>query len=376
MRFLPVIIFYAFLSFYAVNFLSFSFVEVESIENFPYLKDILNLSFSLFGKNDFALRFPSLFIGFLSVVLFYHIAKLKIKKELLATYIFMLIPGMIIASLIVNKAVYLIFLTLLFVYTYERFRIVSYFLLIAYIFVDQSLISLYLSLVFYSIYKKDGKLLLFSLILLALNANYFEYKIGGKPRGFFLDIFGVYFLIFSPFVFIYFLYSLYKNSFFQKDLIYFITSTAFLMSIILSFRQRIKIDDYAPYILIFVINMFNMFFKSYKIRLSIFRTPYKILFIVLFSSLILFDGLIFFNKYTPLKDLTYSFAFPKKLAFYLKEKKITNIYCNNQKLCEILNFYGIKSGNEYKIILHRKRVSIFHKKSQISVLDVSKINTL
>jgi len=178
MRFLPVIIFYIFLLFYAVNFLSFSFVEVESIEKFPYLKDILNLSFSLFGKNDFALRFPSLFTGFLSVILFYYIAKLKIKKEFLATYIFMLIPGMIIASLIVNKAVYLIFLTLLFVYTYERLRIVSYFLLIAYIFVDKSLISLYLSLVFYSIYKKDGKLLLFSLILLALNANYFEYKIG------------------------------------------------------------------------------------------------------------------------------------------------------------------------------------------------------
>lgn len=215
-----------------------------------------------------ALRFPSLITGFLSVILFYKIAQINLKKEreiVFATYIFMLIPGMIISSVIVNKSVYLIFLTLLFIYTYEKKRIFSYILLMSYVFIDKSLISLYLALIFYSVYKKDTKFLIFSLILLAVNANYFEYKIHGKPKGYFMDLFGTYFLIFSPLVFVYFLYALYKNLFYKKDLIYFISATAFFLSLILSFRQRIKIDDYAPYTLAFILNMVDVFLNLIKL---------------------------------------------------------------------------------------------------------------
>jgi 4-amino-4-deoxy-L-arabinose transferase-like glycosyltransferase len=381
MKFLPIIIFYLFLFLYSVEFLSFSFVEIDSINHFPFLKNILHLSSDLFGKNDYALRFPSLFTGFLSVVIFYNIAKLKLKTKreiIYTTYIFMLIPGMIISSVIVNKSVYLIFLSLLFIYSYEKFRNFSYILLILYVFVDKSLISLYLALIFYSIYKKDTKLLIFSLILLAFNANYFEYKIHGRPKGYFLDLFGTYFLIFSPFVFVYFLYALYKNIFYKKDLIYFISATAFFVSLILSFRQKIKIDDYAPYTLGFVVNMVNVFLKSYKVRLPRFRTFYKILFVVLFTSLIMFDISLFFNKYTPAKKLSFSFYFPKNLAEILKKEKIYSISCNNEKLSEILEFYGIKKGDKYKLIYSKNKnsVSIFHKNKIILKINVSKLNTI
>ncbi|GAX88073.1 conserved hypothetical protein [Lebetimonas natsushimae] len=379
MKFFPIVIFYFFLLFYSINYLSFSFVEIDGIHHFPLLNHILNISFLLFGKNDFALRLPSLFTGFLSVILFYKIAQIKLKRDkerIFATYIFMLIPGMIISSVIVNKSVYLIFLTLLFIYTYEKIRIFSYVLLILYIFIDKSLISLYLALIFYSIYKKDTKFLIFSLILLAVNANYFEYKIHGKPKGYFIDLFGTYFLIFSPFVFVYFLYALYKNLFIKKDLIYFISATAFFLSMILSFRQRIKIDDFAPYTLAFVINMVNIFLKSYKVRLPKFRKFYKLLFIILFSSLIIFDVALFLNKYTPVRNLSYSFYFIKPLADYMKNKKIDYIYCKNEKLCKVLNFYGIKLGNKYYLNSSRYNVSIFHNKKLIMKIDVSKLNTL
>jgi hypothetical protein len=283
---------------------------------------------------------------------------------------------MIISSVIVNKSVYLIFLTLLFIYTYEKKRIFSYILLMSYVFIDKSLISLYLALIFYSVYKKDTKFLIFSLILLAVNANYFEYKIHGKPKGYFMDLFGTYFLIFSPLVFVYFLYALYKNLFYKKDLIYFISATAFFLSLILSFRQRIKIDDYAPYTLAFILNMVDVFFKSYKVRLPKFRRNYKVLFIFLFASLITFDILLFFNKYTPAKKLSFSFYVVKPLVKILKNKKIDYIYCNNKKLCTILNFYGINLGKKYYLYYYKDSVSIFHNKKLLLKLNVSKLNTL
>jgi hypothetical protein len=379
MKFLPVILFYIFLFFYSINYLSFSFVEIDGISHFPLLNYILQLSFSMFGKNDLALRFPSLITGFLSVIVFYKIAEIKFKREkevIFATYIFMLIPGMIISSVIVNKSVYLIFLTLLFIYTYEKIRIISYLLIISYVFIDKSLISLYLALIFYSIYKNDTKFLIFSLILLAVNANYFEYKIHGKPKGYFIDLFGTYFLIFSPLVFVYFLYALYKNLSYKKDLIYFISATAFFLSIILSFRQRIKIDDYAPYTLAFIINMVNIFLKSYKVRLPRFRKFYKLLFIVLFLSLIIFDIALFLNKYTPARKLSYSFYFIKPLIKILKENKIDYISCNNKKLNKIFNFYGLHNGNKYFLDYDKNNVSIFHNKKLIMKINVSKLNTL
>jgi hypothetical protein len=378
MKFFPIIFFYIFLLFYSVNFLSFSFVEVESIERFPFLKDILNFSFFIFGKNDFALRFPSIFVGFLSVLMFYNLAQNKLKKEkevIFATYLFMLIPGMIISSVIVNKAVYLIFLTLIFIYAFEKWKIVSYILLILYVFVDESLISLYLALVFYSIYKKDTNLLIFSLILLAVNANYFEYKINGKPKGYFIDLFGAYFLIFSPFVFVYFLYALYKNLFFKKDVIYFISATAFFVSILLSFRQKIKLDDYAPYTIVFVLNMVSIFLKSYKVRLPRFRKKYNLLFTFLFFSLICFDVVLFLNKYTPARKLSYSFYF-KPLIKYLKQKNLDYIKCNDERFCEILKFYGFHKGENYYLLITKKSVSIFHNKKLLLKRDVSKLNTL
>jgi hypothetical protein len=288
----------------------------------------------------------------------------------------MLIPGMIISSIVIDKAVYLIFLTLLFIFLYEKIRILTYILLLTYVFFDKSLIFLYLGLVFYSMYKKDTKFLIFNLILLSINANYFEYQIHGKPKGYFIDVFGVYFLVFSPFIFLYFLYAMYKNLFCKKDIVFFISAIAFFVSIFLSFRQKIKIDDFGPYTLIFVLNMTKIFLKSYKVRLPKFRIFYKMLFIFLFSSLIIFDIALFLNKYTPAKKLSYSFYFIKPLVKILKYKNINHISSNNKKLFKILEFYGISSGNKYYVHYKKNSVSIFHNKKLILKINVSKLNTL
>lgn len=375
------LIFYLFLLWYGINFLSFSIVDIKSIENFPILNNILNVSIYLFGKNDFAIRIPGIIMGFLSTLLFYKLTFFYLKKEkdrFFSAFIFMLIPGMIISSLVINKSIYIIFSVLLFAYLYKSLKVLSYFLLFFFIFLDKSYISLYFALVFYALYKRDNFLLVLSLIFLALNANYFNYAIKGKPKGYFLDIFGTYFLIFSPFVFLYFLYSIYKGVLDKKkDIVFFIAFFAFIISTILSFRQRIKIDDYAPFTLIFIIYMVKYFLNSFRVRLPKFRTMYKFIFGFLFGSLILFDLVLFFNSYTPAKNLTNSYYFIKPLVKILKEHKINYIKSNNKYLQTALNFYGIKSGDKYILIYKKnKKVSIFHKNRKLLEIDVSKLNTI
>lgn len=375
------LIFYLFLLWYGINFLSFSIVDIKSIENFPILNNILNVSIYLFGKNDFAIRIPGIIMGFLSTLLFYKLTFFYLKKEkdrFFSAFIFMLIPGMIISSLVINKSIYIIFSVLLFAYLYKNLKVLSYFLLFFFIFLDKSYISLYFALVFYALYKRDNFLLVLSLIFLALNANYFNYAIKGKPKGYFLDIFGTYFLIFSPFVFLYFLYSIYKGVLDKKkDIVFFIAFFAFIISTILSFRQRIKIDDYAPFTLIFIIYMVKYFLNSFRVRLPKFRTMYKFIFGFLFGSLILFDLVLFFNSYTPAKNLTNSYYFIKPLVKVLKEHKINYIKSNNKYLQTALNFYGINSGDKYILIYKKnKKVSIFHKNRKLLEIDVSKLNTI
>jgi len=375
------IFYYLFLYWYGVNFLSFSLIEAKSLHEVWFLKYVFNISFELFGKNDFALRIVPLFFSILSILLYYKISLSYFKKQkdlYFNILIFSLIPGFIISSLIVNKSIFLIFLTLLFVYIYKFNKFYSYILLFFLAFVDYAFINLYFALIFYAIYKKDTNFLFFSLALLALNSTIFNYSIGGKPRGYFLDVMGTYFLIFSPLVFVYFLYTLYKGLFLKKDIIYFIASMAFFLSLVLSFRQHIRIDDYAPFSLIYVIYMVKIFLNSYRVRLPKFRKSYKLIFIILFSSLIIFDVAIFLNRYTPAKSLSASFYFIKPLASRLKKEKINNISCNNKYLCESLEFYGIKKGNNFRLIYSKssQKVSIFHKKELIKTLNVSKLNTL
>jgi hypothetical protein len=213
---------------------------------------------------------------------------------------------------------------------------------------------------------------------MAINANYFNYHITGKPKGYFLDVFGTYFLIFSPFVFVYFLYTIYKGFFQKKDILFFISSLTLLLSIFLSFRQRIKIDDYAPFVLPYVIYMVKTFLSSYRVRLPALRKGYKTLFVFLFSTLLVFDVALFLNRYTPAKKLTSSFYFIKPLVKILKENNINYITCNKPALEKILEFYGLKNGNLYYIVYSKskKEVSIFHNNKLIKKIDVSKLNTL
>jgi len=370
-----IFLYYIFLYWYGVNFLSFSIFEVESLEKFW----ILNTIFEYIPKNDYFLRLIPITFSFLSLILYLNISKfyLKEKYQYFSALTFLFLPGFLISSIILNKAIFLIFETLLFIYIFKKKEILGYIFLTLIVFSDYSLVALYFSLIFYAIYKKNTKLLIFVLLLLTINANYFNYVIKGKPRGFFIDVFGTYFLIFSPFVFVYFLYTIYKGFFYKKDIIFFIGVGSFLISLLLSFRQRIKIDDFAPFVLPYIIYMNKIFLSSYKVRLKKFRFPYKLLFVFLFSSMLFFNIFFLFSSDKLIYNLKKDFYFIKPLSLFLKKHHIEKVTCNNKFLCNALNFYGISEGNEFYISYSKSKnkVSIFHNKKLLYNISVSKLNT-
>jgi len=371
------ILFYLFLFAYAY-YMDIGFLEAEYFyHNYP-ITYIENIFLYFLGHNNLSLRLPSLILSIVSIFLYYQISKKYLKKTqdiYLATIIFALMPGFIIASLLFNKSIYIIFLVLFFIYLFLYKRFLSYILLLSYTIVDYSFFTLYLSLIFYSIYKKDTKFLIFSIILFMINANYFDYTIGGKPKGHFLDVLLIYFSIFSPFVFIYFIYSLIK-SIKKPTLLWFISSVTLLFSILLSFRQRIKIDDFAPFVIIAVVFMIMVFFKDYRIRLKTFRTFYKKLFVFLFSSLIVFDILLFLSPYVFNQKMFTQFRYSQKIYTFCIKHNIDEVKCKNTHFCKKLYFYGLHKGNKYLISFDelRKKVSISHNHKVLYNFYVSKLN--
>lgn len=368
--------YYIFLFWYAIH-LNIGDFEVSYLQNSNLINYVSNFFFSILGKSNFSLRLLSLIFSFFSILLYAKIAKhyFKSTKEINFTLIiFSLMPGFIIASLFYNKSIYLIFLTLLFIYTFLYYRFFSYILLALYTFLDYSFVSLYFGLVFYSIYKKDTRFLIYSLLLLMINANYFHYDINGHPQGHFLNLFIVYLAIFSPFVFVYFLYAILKT-FKKPNLLWFISTFALLFSIILSFRQKIRIDDYAPFVIISVVFMIKVFLNDYRVRLKIFRKPFKLLFVFLFSSLILFDLFLLSSKYFFNKKIFFQFNYSQEVAKFLKKENINYIYCNDKTFCKKLYFYGLQKGTVYYIEFDKKnkKVSILHNGIKLYDKSVSKL---
>jgi hypothetical protein len=145
------------------------------------------------------------------------------------------------------------------------------------------------------------------------------------------------------------------------------------VGVLLSFRQKIKIDEFAPFTIPFLIYMYKNFLFSYRVRLPVFRKPYRYLFSFILISVMLFDLVLFFSPYTPFKSD--SIIFTKRVAKELKKEGISGIYSSNKSLLQALEFYGIKRGKKYKLVYNKreKRIIIYGKKKLI--IDVSKLNT-
>lgn len=357
--------FYTILSFLVVVLLlkadlslSISYKEALNVfVNNSLLTVITNLSIYLFGQNDIALRLPFILFYAASVILMYKITENYFRYEkdrFLSILIFMILPGVISASLLVNSAIIVIFFTLLYVYIFQKFNKHSYFLLVFYLFIDNSFAILYMAIFLYSLKNQDKKLTYVSIVLFILSMYIYGFATDGKPRGFLVDTFAVYATVFSPVLFLYFIYAIYRAGI-KKDftLSWYISVTAFVLSIIFSLRQRIYIEDFAPYVVISIPLMLKTFLHSYRVRLKEFRKFYNILAITIVGMLLLNVVVTFVNKPlylllpNPTKHFVYQYHFAKEIAEELKKRKINNIFLEDNELLLRLRFYNISEGEEY-----------------------------
>ena len=300
--FFSIILIDAIVLFFQTSELSISYHEAELLYGeFSLLQLIINASISLFGQNDFALRLPMIILHLLSITLLNEISKKYIpsaKNRLWLILAFILLPGVVSSSLIVNSAGLLIFGVLLFVYVYENYSIkFIYLLLPLYAVADPGFVYLFLGLIAYHLFSKERFRLIYNIGMFALSTYIYGFEAHGIPSGHFLDAIGVYAAVFSPIIFVYLVYSLYRRYLSDKmDLAWYIASTALLVSLVLSFRQRVSIEHFAPYLMLGLPLAAQTFISSYRVRLKIFRKGYKIIFIVSFLLLILNTVVVFFNK--------------------------------------------------------------------------------
>ena len=341
-----------------INELSISYHEADILSGtFSILQLFINSSLLFFGQNDFALRLPMIFLHILSAILLYKISKNYVKiqrNRVWLLVVFILTPGVISSAIIVNSAGVILFGLFLFVYIYENYSIkYSYALLLLYMLIESDFLPLFIALIIFSIYKKDKKFIIFNFIMLLSSIFIYGFDAHGSPKGYFLDSIGIYAAIFSPIIFIYLFYVLYRRYLTKEfELLWFISTVVLVFSLLLSFRQRVAIEQFAPYVLLAFPLMAQTFEHSYRVRLNIFRKNYKLAFIVSLTLLLINSSVVFFNKYLyyiiedPKKHFSYKMHVAKELAHELKEMGISCVD-SDAKMSNRLEFYGVTKCNNY-----------------------------
>lgn len=286
------------------------------------------------GAGFVGLRVFFLFFGFLTIGLFYELSRRHFNKSedvYLSTLIFMLLPGTITATSLVNVAILVLPLVLLFVLLYEKGHyLLLPPLMLALFFIHEASIIFFVAVLLYAVMHKEKKLALFSLtFLIAFVYLAKGIEIGGRPSGHFVEIFGFYATVFSPLLFLYFFYAMYRILLREKKtLIWYISFTALAFSLLLSIRQRVYITDFAPYVMISIVLMLDVFNHAIGVRLPQFQKRYKRGFIVVMSflalsvSLIVGHKLLFLLLDDPKKHFAYRIYKPYLLAKELKSEGI------------------------------------------------------
>ncbi|MDR0762261.1 MAG: glycosyltransferase family 39 protein [Campylobacteraceae bacterium] len=346
---------------YGVSTLSISYYEADIFYNQEgAVHYLINLSCALFGQNDYALRVPFIVIHIFSTTLLYLISKPLLKREtdrLITVLMYVMLPGTIVVSLAANGAAFMILVTLLFLYLRQRDnKLAMYILLILSLFLGKGFIVLYFLLFFYAVNKQDVVLMMLSLTLFAVGMYMYDFSISGKPRGYFLDTFSIYAAIFSPLLFLYFIYTLYRILIKEsKTLLWWLSFGAFIASLLLSFRQRIAVEEFASYTIIAAPLIVATFMNSFRVRLPQYRKLHKIFAVLVLSLLLLNTILVFGNQYLyPFFQKTsshfaYKYHIAKELADELKKRGITEVGIEDKKLALRLKFYGVENGGEFAL---------------------------
>ena len=331
----------------------------------------------VFGQNDFGLRIPILFFHFLSCILLYILA-LKYTKthfdSFLSLLLFVLLPGTVASDLLVNEASIVIFLTLAIIcaYEYEK-KWLFYPLLILALFIDKSFNILFLTFFFFGIYKRNSFLLTLALVLFGLNISFYGFDTGGRPRGYFLDTLGIFAACFSPLVFIYFFYVVYRLTFKeQKSLLWFLMSVTFIFCSLLSLRQKLYLEDFLPFCVICTPLLIKTLMASYRVRLPQFRLRYKIfiecsiIFLLFCYFVIIGNQILYYFVSDPKYNFANNYYLAKELSKELKKQEIFKLRVGTS-LQPRLKFYDIEDSNTFYLKSIKNKDQLDKNKKNITI---------
>jgi len=365
-------LFYAFLLLYlfAIGYLAITLPIGPNEAKVYYTDSGVLYALSHFAKGWFSngldFRLPFFLSATVNIVLFLMVSQIYFSKKeesYLSTAIFMLLPGIITSAIVVNIAVVVITLVLLFIlfYVKRQLTLQTITILLLLVIHDASIIF-FTALAIFSWVKKEHYLLILSLGAFLLSLIFFNgLDIGGKPKGDFLALFGLYMALFSPLVFLYFFYALYRIWLREeKDILWYISFTAFILSLILSLRQEVKITDFAPYVIVSVLLMIVVFQKTLQVRLPQFQKGYRFGFYLLIGSLVTSASILFFHKsfFYLLDDKSKHFAY----RFYEPYWQVEELHeigqdcytVTSKKVQYQLKYYGIEECKEsYVPKIHR-----------------------
>ncbi|MFC2587621.1 MAG: glycosyltransferase family 39 protein [Campylobacter sp.] len=327
---------------------------------------VARASCALFGQNDFALRAPAMLFHLISVILLYKISKFYLKFELdrlLCVLLFIVLPGALASALTVNNAGLCVMLALLSIYFFHERSKLFYPLFVSLFFVNGDFLIFYAAFFIYAIYRKNAPLAWISALLLTATFGVFGFDTKGRPSGHFIDTFGIFAAVFSPFVFIFFVYTIYRIWIKeQKELLWFVCVSSFCFCMLVSVRQRLELEVFLPFCIIATPLMIRTFFGSYRVRLPKFRRAHKaisaaiLVFLCLNWLFLAFNQILYPFLNEPQKHFAYKFHVAKELASELKRLGEDKIYVGNEKLALRLKFYDIDIGKNFDTILIEKNL--------------------
>ena len=310
----------------------------------------IQTSIALFGQNDIALRLPMIVMNLLSALLLYAVAGEYAKHDRERVWlvaIFLLLPGIISASLLVDSAALVTLGLFFYLFLQQRFGRRADLILPLLAWIDAAFMILFFGLAVHAYKERAYRFAAFYTALFMVTLGWYGFNTGGLPQNQFLDTIGLYAAVFSPIVFIYMVYVLYRRYISSKtDLIWSVSASALILSLVLSFRQRIEIEEFAPFLMVALPLGMQTFYHSYRVRLRPFRKRYRFLFTL--AILILNAAAVFFNKaaYLFLDNPSGYFAYrahvAKELAAALKKEGVTCATFKDEREMQLrLRFYGI-----------------------------------
>ncbi|CAA6814136.1 MAG: Unknown protein [uncultured Campylobacterales bacterium] len=363
---------YIFILVFNIESLSISIYEIELLQD-SHLNGFWIRLISLFD-----IKYSFLLLHIVNLYLMYRLSLLVLNTKKEAFYsliLFALLPSVSLLGVIVNMSSIVIFITLLFLITFiNRYFIIALYILFCSLFVDNSFFYLYISLFIYGISRKNYAFIYISLAFIMSSIGIYDIDIGGRPRGYFLTSFGMFLAIFSPFVFLYFCYSLYRVSLTtSKNIIWHISFYTFVIALLLSFRQKIDIEDFGVFLVIFIPIMVKVFFHSFNSHIKELRFKYKLIGQGILISAILSFLITFLNKplflllENPNNHFAYKYYIVKELSTKLKQNNIYEVSSSNKSLQKRLGFYEIKKG---KNILYENKPTSIKDSQYLKTIDI------